>query len=73
MAGQEAQPREEGTRRGTPAALSTHSSRRGRADPETGKDLPEDTQRIRLELDSKRSRENGGGNLRNREMGKETD
>lgn len=40
MAGQEDQLREDGKRRGTPAALSTHSGLRRRADSETGKDLP---------------------------------
>ena len=68
MTGQGGQLREEGKRGGTPAALSTHSSWKGRAGPDTGRYLPEDTQQIRLDLGPNRRRENGGGNTKHREM-----
>lgn len=60
MAGQEGQLREEVRSCVTLAALSTHSSLMGRAGPETGRDLPKDTQQIRLDLGPEKGRENVG-------------
>lgn len=64
MTGQEGQLREE-ERRKTPTVLSTQSSLMGGAGPETGTDLPKDTQQIRLDLDPERGKENGGGKTKN--------
>lgn len=47
-----------------------HSSQMGRAGPETGMDVPKDTQQIRLDQGLERTRGNAGGNPRNREMDK---
>jgi len=73
MTGQEGQLREEGRRSETPTALSTQSSLMGGAGPETVRDLPKDTQQIRLDLDPEIGKENGGGKTKNMEMDKETD
>lgn len=43
-----------------PAALLMHSSLMGRAGPEMEKDVPNDTQQLRLDLDLERSRGNEG-------------
>lgn len=74
MTGQEGQLREEGRRSETPTALSTQSSLMGGAGPETERDLPKDTQQIRLDLDPEIGKhENGGGETKNMEIDKETD
>ena len=73
MTGQEGQLREEGRRSKTPTALSTQSSLMGGAGPETGRNLPKDTQQIRLDLDPETGKEDGGGKTKNVEIDKETD
>lgn len=68
-AGRPAEGGREESRR-PPAALLLHSSLMGRAGPEMEKDVPKDTQQLRIDLDLERGGNEGEKNLRSREMDK---
>lgn len=63
MTGQEGQLREEREEKQDPNSLVNTIQSDG-AGPETGRDLPEDTQQIRLDLDPETGKEDGGGKLK---------
>lgn len=65
--GQEGQLSKGGRKGGAPVALLIHSRQMERAGPETERDVPKDTQQIRLDLYLERSRGNGGKKQKQRD------